>query len=160
MLLNHYTNDTENNVQLSFAYDLDGSMTSRPVDGTSGWTQLWNGENRMIETYKGSDRLTFKYDYMGRRVEKCVYSGNTLLSKTCYVYDGFKCVEELDALNGNAVTMRHFWQPFDAGLDVILATTDSSGTSFFLHDANKNVIKVFLKCYCDLTTSPSNFCFS
>ncbi len=139
--LNQYTSATESNVQLDFAYDLDGSMTYRPVDGTSGWTQVWNGENRMVETYKGTDRLTFTYDYMGRRVEKCVYSGNTLVSKTYYVYDGFKCVEELDALDNNAVTLRHVWQPFDVGLDVILATTDSSGTSYFLHDANKNVMQ-------------------
>jgi RHS repeat-associated protein len=95
----------------------------------------------MVETYKSGDRLTFKYDYMGRRVEKCTYSGNTLVSKTLYVYDGFKCVEELDGLADNAVEMRHFWQPFDVGLDVVLATTDSSGTSFFLHDANKNVMQ-------------------
>ena len=74
--LNQYTSATENNVQLNFSYDLDGSMTYRPVDSASGWTQVWNGENRMVETFKGNDRLTFKYDYMGRRVEKCVYSGN------------------------------------------------------------------------------------
>jgi hypothetical protein len=78
---------------------------------------------------------------MGRRVEKCVYSNNTLTSKTLYVYDGFKCVEELDALDDNAVTLRHTWQPFDVGLDVILATKDASGTSYFLHDANKNVMQ-------------------
>jgi RHS repeat-associated protein len=95
----------------------------------------------MAETSKGTDRLTFKYDYLGRRVEKCVYSGNTLVSKTLYVYDGFKCVEELDALDGNALLRRHAWQPFDAGLDVILATTDAAGTSFFLHDASKNVMQ-------------------
>ena len=116
-------------------------MTYRPVDATSGWTQIWNGENRMVETYKGNDRLTFRYDYMGRRVEKCVYSDNTLTSKTLFVYDGFKCVEELDALNGNAVQKRHTWQPFDAGLDVLLATTDDNGTAYFLHDANKNVMQ-------------------
>ncbi len=139
--LNQYTSATENNVQLDFSYDLDGSMTYRPVDAASGWTQVWNGENRMVETFKGSDRLTFTYDYMGRRVEKCVYSGNTLTSKTLYVYEGFKCVEELDALSNNAIVMRHFWQPFDVGLDVILATTDASGTSCFLHDANKNVMQ-------------------
>ena len=83
---------------------------------------------RMVETYRGNDRLTFKYDYMGRRVEKCVYSGEALARKTLYVYDGFKCVEELDGLAGNAVLMRHTWQPFDVGLDVILATTDATGT--------------------------------
>ena len=116
-------------------------MTYRPVDATSGWTQIWNGENRMVETYRGSDRLTFKYDYMGRRVEKCVYSGNILTSRTLFVYDGFKCVEELDALNNSVVSLRHAWQPFDAGLDVILATADGNATSFFLHDANKNVMQ-------------------
>ena len=95
----------------------------------------------MVETTKGTDRLTFKYDYMGRRVEKCMYSNNTLTSKTLFVYDGFKCVEELDALDNNAVVMRHAWQPFDVGLDVIFASTDVNGTSYFLHDANKNVMQ-------------------
>ena len=93
--LNQYTSASEGNTQLSFSYDLDGSMTSRPIDATGGWTQVWNGENRMVETYKGTDRLTFRYDYMGRRVEKCVFSGNTLTSNIYYVYDDFKCIEEL-----------------------------------------------------------------
>jgi hypothetical protein len=35
----------------SYVYNLDGSMTYRPVDAASGWTQVWNGENRMVETY-------------------------------------------------------------------------------------------------------------
>ena len=97
---------------------------------------------RMVETYRASDRLTLKYDdYMGLRVEKCVYSGEALARKTLYVYDGFKCVEELDGLAGNAVLMRHAWQPFDVGLDVIIATTDAAGASYFLHDANKNVMQ-------------------
>ena len=139
--LNQYTSATEDSVHLPFSYDLDGSMTYRPVDATGGWTQTWNCENRMVETFKGNDRLTFKYDYMGRRVEKCVYSGDILTSKTLYVYDGFKCVEELDGLAGNAVLRRHAWQPFDVGLDVILATTDATGASYFLHDANKNVMQ-------------------
>lgn len=95
----------------------------------------------MVETYKGIDRLTFKYDYMGRRVEKCVYSSNILTSKTLFVYDGFKCVEEMDALNGNAVLKRHAWQPSDVWLDVILATAEGDGTSYFLHDASKNVMQ-------------------
>lgn len=140
--LNQYTFATENNVQLSFAYDQDGSMTYHPVDATSGWTQVWNCENRLIETYNGSERITFKYDYMGRRVEKCVYSGNFLASKTCYVYDDFKCVEELSVLDNNTVAMRHVWQPFNVGLDVILATFEGNESKFYLHDINKNVKQV------------------
>ena len=139
--LNQYTSATENNVQMDFSYDLDGSMTYRPVDAASGWTQVWNGENRMVETFKGNDRLEFRYDYMGRRFEKKVYQDSVLVKHSLFVYDGFKCVEELDALDGNAVTMRHAWQPFDVGLDIILTSTDADGTSYFLHDANKNVIQ-------------------
>ena len=55
---------------------------------------------RMVETYRGGDRLTSMYDYMGRRVERCF--------------------EELD---------------------VVIATTNAADTSFFLHDANKNVMQ-------------------
>ena len=139
--LNQYTSASENNSNLAFSYDLDGSMTYRPVDATGGWTQVWNCENRMAETYKGADRLTFRYDYMGRRVEKCVYNGETLASRTLFVYDGFKCVQELDGMDGNAVLRTHFWQPPECGLDVILATADASGTACFLHDANKNVMQ-------------------
>ena len=126
---------------MSFSYDLDGSMTYRPVDATSGWMQIWNGEDRLASATRRTTRLEFRYDYMGRRFEKKVYENNTLTRHQLFVYDGFKCVEELDGLNGNAVTMRHAWQPFDVGLDVILATTEGDGMSYFLHDANKNVMQ-------------------
>jgi RHS repeat-associated protein len=139
--LNQYTSVMEGESELSFSYDMDGSMTYRPVDASSGWTQVWNCENRLVETSKGNTRLTFQYDYLGRRVEKCVYLDNTLTERTFFAYDGFKCVEELDALNGNAILARHLWQSPEAGLDVLLATSDASGISFFLHDANKNVMQ-------------------
>ena len=67
--------------------------------------------------------------------------GGALVSKTHYVYDGFRCVEELDRLDGNAVVRRHAWQPTDVGPDVILATTNADGTSYFLHDANRSVMQ-------------------
>ncbi|WP_176014696.1 hypothetical protein [Victivallis sp. Marseille-Q1083] len=45
-----------------------------------GWTQTWNAENRMIKAEKGTAKLEFAYDYMGRRIENKVYNGNTLTS--------------------------------------------------------------------------------
>ena len=66
-------------------YDADGNMRTR-----DGWTHVWNGENRLIETSKGSVKLQFAYDYMGRRVEKKVFSGTTLTHHTRVVYDGYK----------------------------------------------------------------------
>ena len=38
-------------------YDADGNMLTR-----DGWTQVWNGENRLIETSKGNVKLQFAYD--------------------------------------------------------------------------------------------------
>jgi len=141
--LNQYTAMTEDQVQMVPTYDLDGSMSYRPVDATTGWTQVWNGENRMVETTKGTDRLEFKYDYMGRRVEKKVYDGQTLTTHLKFVYDDFKLVEELDGLNTDAPLRRYAWQPNEVGLDVVLQMMDVPGNakSFHLHDANKNVMQ-------------------
>jgi len=35
-------------------YDVDGNMLTR-----DGWSQVWNGENRLIETSKGNVKLQF-----------------------------------------------------------------------------------------------------
>ncbi|MFA6913480.1 MAG: RHS repeat-associated core domain-containing protein, partial [Proteiniphilum sp.] len=142
--LNQYTAMTEDQVQMFPTYDLDGSMTYRPIDAATGWTQVWNGENRMVETTKGTERLEFKYDYMGRRVEKKVYDGQTLTTHLKFVYDGFKLVEELDGLNADAPLRGYTWQPNEAGLDVVLQMSDipNAAGSFHLHDANKNVMQM------------------
>ena len=66
-------------------YEADGNMLTR-----DGWAQVWNGENRLIEISKGNVKLQFAYDFMGRRVEKKVYSGTTLTQHTRFVYDGYK----------------------------------------------------------------------
>jgi|GEM_PF-1830823 len=115
-------------------YDVDGNMRTR-----DGWTQVWNGENRLIETSKGNVKLQFAYDYMGRRVEKMVYSGTTLAQHTRFVYDGFKLAEELDALNGNAVLRRYSWQPDALGLDVPSSIYDAAANASYSYapDANK-----------------------
>ena len=111
--------------------------TEQPTRG--GWTQVWNGENRLIETSKGSVKLQFTYDYMGRRVEKKVYSGTVLTQHTRFVYDGYKLAEELDALNGNAVLRRYSWQPEAQGLDVPLSVLDAAANASYSYapDANK-----------------------
>ena len=75
-------------------YDFDGNMLTR-----DGWTQTWDSENRIIQTVKGNTKLEFSYDYMGRRIEKKVFENNILISHYRFVYDNYKLVEELDALN-------------------------------------------------------------
>ena len=75
-------------------YDDDGNMLPR-----MGWTQIRDGENRLIETGRGDIRPTFAYDYMGRRIEKQVFTGEVLTKHLHCVYNEYKLIEELDALN-------------------------------------------------------------
>ena len=117
-------------------YDDDGNMMTN-----GGWTYTWNGENRMVQAVNGNTKLQFVYDYMGRRIEKKVFDGDTVVSHKRFVYDNYKQVEELDALNSNSVLKRYSWQPEAVGLDVPLSMTDVATAKNYAYtlDANKNV---------------------
>lgn len=112
------------------AYDADGNMLS-----CGGWAYTWNGEDRLASATRGTTRLEFRYDYLGRRFEKRVYESNTLTRHQLFVYDGFKQIAEYDALSSNALASTYVWQPI--GLDVPLLR---NGQEFYLADANKNIV--------------------
>jgi RHS repeat-associated protein len=138
-----------------FTYDADGNLTS---DGR--WLYTWNGENRLIamETKSGlatnlpRHRLTFLYDYMGRRVRKIVadWTGAAYIpvSTNYYLYHGWNLLIERDA---NSPIRQYTW-----GLDLsgtlegaggvggLLAVTDHSqggnpSESYAAYDGNGNV---------------------
>ena len=131
-MLNQYTVVNSNQP----TYDDDGNMLTN-----GSWTYTWNGENRMVQAVNGNTKLQFVYDYMGRRVEKKVFDGDTVVSYKRFVYDNYKQVEELDALNSNSVLKRYSWQPEAVGLDVPLSMTDVVTAKNYAYtlDANKNV---------------------
>ena len=137
--LNQYTGLTVGNATETPTYDADGNMTLR-----NGWTQNWNGENRLVSMTRGDTRLEFAYDYMGRRVEKKVYYGESLTKHIRFVYDGYKLIEELDALDNNATLRRYTWQSESVGLDVPLAVYDAEKDAVYHYhtDANKNVTEL------------------
>ena len=120
-------------------YDADGNMLTR-----DGWTQVWNGENRLVETSKGDTRLTFAYDYMGRRIEKKIYTSEALTKDIRFVYDGYKLIEELDSLSNNTILRCYTWQPDNLGLDVPLSVYDVAldKTYFYHTGANKNATEL------------------
>ena len=131
-MLNQYTVVNSNQP----TYDDDGNMLTN-----GSWTYTWNGENRMVQAVNGNTKLQFVYDYMGRRIEKKVFDGDTVVSHKRYVYDDYKQVEELDALNSNRVLKRYSWQPEAVGLDVPLSMTDVATAKNYAYtlDANKNL---------------------
>ncbi len=98
-----------------------------------------NGENRLISAENGDTRLEFSYDYMGRRFEKKVYTANVLTKHEKFVYDGYKLIQVLDALNSDAVTMAFAWHPESTGLDTPFSMTYNGEIYYYVTDGNKNV---------------------
>ena len=131
-------NSWEPGIETEFAYNPDGCQLS----STGGWTYGWNGENRLISAENGDTRLEFSYDYMGRRFEKKVYTANVLTKHEKFVYDGYKLIQVLDALNSDAVTMAFAWHPESTGLDTPFSMTYDGETYYYVTDGNKNVMSL------------------
>ena len=115
---------------------------ARPCEYDRSRTYGWNGENRLISAENGDTRLEFSYDYMGRRFEKKVYTANVLTKHEKFVYDGYKLIQVLDALNSDAVTMAFAWHPESTGLDTPFSMTYDGETYYYVTDGNKNVMSL------------------
>ena len=81
---------------------------------------------------------------MGRRIFKKVYNGKILEKHLSFIYDGYKLIEERDALNSNALIRSYVWQPEVLDRDVPLTVYDAVAekTYYYHSDANKNVTEL------------------
>ncbi len=59
--------------------------------------------------------ITFKYDYLGRRVEKKVVRGTITETHLRFVWRGWLLVAELDASDDNALVKTYTWGPDISG---------------------------------------------
>ncbi|MBN1490904.1 MAG: hypothetical protein JXA69_13380 [Phycisphaerae bacterium] len=135
-----------------FDYDDDGNLIA---DGTM--TYVWNAENRLIEAYPttpaaNDKKVEFKYDYLGRRVEKKVYnydSGWSLEKHLKFVYEGWNVVL---VLNSSGDPQRKYTWGLDlsgtmqgaGGIGGLLAVEEVAGTYagnsyWFAYDGNGSV---------------------
>jgi RHS repeat-associated protein len=148
-------------------YDEDGNLTQ---DGTFKYT--WDAENRLIQVEPagtpqiGDKMLTFVYDYLGRRVEKKVYTfvtGNpshwstTASPHLRFVWGGWLMLAELNGASSNAVVRKYTWGLDLAGLNGQVNSLEGAGgiggllaiqtpgPAYYLYfcDANGNVGQVF-----------------
>jgi RHS repeat-associated protein len=122
----------------AFTYDLDGNMT-----GDGVWTYAYDAENRLISMARTPAavtaglpdvRLEFKYDYMGRRVQKrsVLMAGTTVTQNvyTRYLYDGWNLVAEFAvtlATDGTPTATGVLQRSYTWGLDVAGSTTATGG---------------------------------
>ncbi|MBL9168615.1 MAG: RHS repeat-associated core domain-containing protein, partial [Verrucomicrobiales bacterium] len=138
-----------------YTHDSDGNLMQ---DGR--WTYHWDAENRLTNMVSvalpnsppGTTpiRLEFRYDYLGRRIYKGVFtvaSPNTPAKQERYVYDGWNVVLVLD---GASVVQRSFLWGMDlsgsmqgaggvGGLVAIKEHTGTVGTHVPVYDGNGNV---------------------
>jgi RHS repeat-associated protein len=120
-----YTYDISNELTaqtgVTYTHDNNGNLTAA---GTT--TYAWDFENRLTQvTVPGNAQVNFKYDPMGRRIQKTSSSGTTN-----YVYDHANVLEEVDT-TGTLVT--RYTQ--NLGIDEPLATLKSGTTSYYEADA-------------------------
>ncbi len=100
-------------------YDSNGNLTADAL-----WSYTYDEQNRLIRMTETSGAatagfpdttITFKYDYLGRRVEKKVVRGTTTESHLRFVWRGWLLVAELNAASDNARVKTYTWGPDISG---------------------------------------------
>jgi RHS repeat-associated protein len=81
-------------------YDDNGNLTSNATK-----TYVYDYANRLITVKRTSDQhidAEYRYDALGRRIQKTVYSNNggNNAVVTRFFYDGARCIEERNGTNG------------------------------------------------------------
>ncbi len=127
-----------------FTYDADGNLTD---DGV--WTYAYDAESRVyrmtattaaVNAGYPSRVLTFKYDYLGRRVQKSsalTVGATTTTTVTRYLYDGWNVIAEIGDTDN--LLRSYTW-----GLDLAGTLEGAGGVGALLqiHDygANKDLL--------------------
>jgi RHS repeat-associated protein len=104
----------------SYTYDNNGNTKTKP-DGTQ---YTWNFDNQLTQVVlPGSGgTVNFKYDPLGRRIQKTLTQGST--TTTNYLYDGRNLLEELDA-SGNVLARYNNGPAIDEPISELRASTTS-----------------------------------
>ena len=103
---------------------------------------------------QGNKRVECCYDYLGRRVEKSVYEGETLVARKRFLYRNYLQIAELDATDTTEEVLpglrkTYLWDPMESSATRILAMSlfDETGTYredlYYTHDLLKNTTALF-----------------
>ena len=126
---NRLTSITLSGEIFTLSYDDNGNLTSK-AGATSGTTSYaWDARNQLIAVSSPLVAATFRYDALGRRVEKTV-NGAT----TGFLYDGKQAIAELKG--GSLHALYHT----ALAIDEVLARYGALGDKTLLTDALMSVI--------------------
>jgi YD repeat-containing protein len=89
----------------TYQYDNNGNMTQKTAKIGGAITQYeYDAENKLVRVVSPGNTANYKYDGLGRRVEKEVIAGTNTTTK--YVYDNEDILLELDDANTISVKSR------------------------------------------------------
>lgn len=113
----------------TLSYDQNGNLQAKsgPTSGTT--TYGWTARNQLSSISGPAGSASFRYDALGRRIEKTV-NGNT----TGFLYDGAQAIAELKGSALDTVYHTGF------AIDEVLARYGASGNKTLLTDALMSVI--------------------
>lgn len=143
--LNQYTISPTSSPAISHSYDENGNLTSG-AGGAANAVMKYDYRNQMIEhrpTTATLPKTTYRYDALGRRIEKFHDDGVTT-STVRYFYDGWHALEETDEASSTTATyvyggradevlamhraaLDYFYHCDDQG--TIYAVTDAAGAA-------------------------------
>ena len=110
----------------TYQYDNNGNMTRKTAKvGGAVTTYDYDAENKLIRVGTTGKTVNYKYDGLGRRVEKEVVDAGT--ATTRYVYDNEDILLELNG--ANSIVARYTHGP---GIDEPLIM-EKNGQSFYYH---------------------------
>ena len=120
-------------------FDDDGNQTLIQTS-TGVWSVQYNGENRPVLWESGATNIVMKFDRMGRRVEYVETVNGVINAHHRFVYDGYLCIQRLNAASNNAIDLVFGWDPSKpiAPRPLILKKYGMYNL-FYTHDGNKNV---------------------
>ncbi len=113
---------TENSTS-SYNYDANGNMVSKS-EGKELWRYVWDYENRMTTASTRKQTVRYRYDALGRRVQRYFVGGK---ENTKFIYDGLDVVAD-----DNSGVLTKYQNGL--GIDNKLKMVTSGTASYFLAD--------------------------
>jgi RHS repeat-associated protein len=109
----------------TYSYDNNGNLLSK-TDGAGTTQYQWDFENRLKQvTLPSGDVVAYKYDALGRRIERSTITLPLITSTTRYIYDGSDVIRDTDANGATTVDYLN-----GSGIDNKIRQT-ANGTSFY-----------------------------
>lgn len=157
--LNQYTSVTPDGApEVIRQHDADGNLKQ-----DEDFTYTWNGENRLVtvtpvDPQSGDRKLSFTYDYQGRRVSKQSETWNDTTEdwetsdEVAYTYDGWNLIATFKSqLSGFIPQSTYLWGTDlsgtlqgAGGVGGLLQVTDETGSTYSpYYDANGNIVGYF-----------------